>query len=39
MEHLRILLADDHPVFSYGMRALLSAEPDIEPVGEATNRK
>ena len=37
MERIRVLLADDHPVFRYGMRALLSAEPDTELVGEATN--
>lgn len=36
MEHLRVLIADDHPVFRYGLRALLSAEPTIEVVGEAT---
>ena len=33
---LRILIADDHPVFRYGLRALLAAEPDLELVGEAT---
>jgi DNA-binding NarL/FixJ family response regulator len=37
MERIRVLVADDHPVFRYGMRALLSAEPDTEPVGEATD--
>src|SRR3712207_5931884 len=37
MERIRVLLADDHPVFRYGMRALLSSEPDTEPVGEAAN--
>jgi DNA-binding NarL/FixJ family response regulator len=37
MKHLRILIADDHPVFRYGLRALLTAEPVIEVVGEATN--
>jgi len=26
MERIRVLVADDHPVFRYGMRALLSAE-------------
>jgi DNA-binding NarL/FixJ family response regulator len=30
------LIADDHPVFRYGLRALLSAEPTTEVVGEAT---
>jgi DNA-binding NarL/FixJ family response regulator len=37
MERIRVLVVDDHPVFRYGMRALLSAEPDIELVGEATD--
>jgi DNA-binding NarL/FixJ family response regulator len=36
MEHIRILIADDHPVFRYGLRALLAAEPTTEVVGEAT---
>ena len=35
MEQIRVLVADDHPVFRYGMRALLLAEPDTELVGEA----
>jgi DNA-binding NarL/FixJ family response regulator len=35
MPPLRILIADDHPVFRYGLRALLAAEPDLELVGEA----
>ena len=37
MDRIRVFLADDHPVFRYGMRALLSSEPDTEPVGEAAN--
>lgn len=32
---IRILLADDHTVLRAGLRALLSAEPDMEVVGEA----
>jgi DNA-binding NarL/FixJ family response regulator len=36
MDRIRILIADDHPVFRYGLRALLSAEPTTEVVGEAT---
>jgi DNA-binding NarL/FixJ family response regulator len=35
MEPLRILIADDHPVFRDGVRALLAGVPDIEIVGEA----
>ncbi len=34
---IRVLVADDHPVFRYGMRAILGAEPDTELVGEATD--
>jgi DNA-binding NarL/FixJ family response regulator len=30
-----VLVADDHPVFLRGMRAILGAEPDTELVGEA----
>ena len=36
MDRIRILIADDHPVFLYGLRALLSTEPTTEVVGEAT---
>lgn len=32
-----VLVADDHPVFRRGMRAILGAEPDTELVGEATD--
>ena len=35
MEPIRILLADDHPVFLGGMRALLDSTPGFEVVGEA----
>lgn len=37
MERIRILIADDHPVFRFGLRALLKAMPDTEVVGEVTN--
>lgn len=36
MKTIRILIADDHPVFRFGLRALLQAEGDTEIVGEAT---
>ena len=36
MDRIRILIADDHPVFRFGLRALLTAEPSTEVVGEAT---
>ena len=35
MEPLRVLIADDHPLFLHGIRALLGATPDFEVVGEA----
>jgi DNA-binding NarL/FixJ family response regulator len=37
MEPLRILIADDHPLFRSGLRALLSSVPEIEVAGIATN--
>jgi DNA-binding NarL/FixJ family response regulator len=37
MQKIKVLLADDHTVVRQGLRALLSAEPDIEIVGEAEN--
>ena len=37
MDRIRVLIVDDHPVFRYGMRAILAAEPDTELVGEATD--
>jgi DNA-binding NarL/FixJ family response regulator len=35
MEPLRILIADDHPLFRKGMRSLLETMPEVEVVGEA----
>lgn len=37
MNAIRVLIADDHPVFRFGLRSLLNAIPDTEVVGEATN--
>lgn len=34
---IRVLIADDHPVFRFGLKALLSTEKDIEIIGEASN--
>lgn len=36
MDVLRILIADDHPIFRDGLRAMLASDPDFELVGEAT---
>jgi DNA-binding NarL/FixJ family response regulator len=36
MDNLTILIADDHPVFRKGLRALLTSMPEVELVGEAT---
>lgn len=36
MRALRVLVADDHPIFRQGLRELLEHEPNIEIVGEAT---
>jgi DNA-binding NarL/FixJ family response regulator len=35
--HLRVLIADDHRLFSEALEAILAAEPDIEVVGRARN--
>ena len=37
MNPIRILVADDHPVFRFGLRALLNAMPDTQVIGEVTN--
>jgi two-component system nitrate/nitrite response regulator NarL len=34
---IRIVIADDHPIFRKGLRSLLEAEPDFEVVGEAAD--
>ena len=37
MAKIRVLLTDDHTLFRQGVRTLLSAQPDLEVVGEAEN--
>jgi len=37
MDNLTILIADDHPVFRKGLRALLSTMSNVELVGEAAS--
>ncbi len=34
---IRILIADDHPIFRDGLRRLLESEPDLRVVGEAAD--
>jgi NarL family two-component system response regulator LiaR len=34
---IRVLIADDHAVVRYGLRALFSSEPSLEVVGEAAD--
>ena len=35
MEPTRVLIADDHPVFLAGLRALIDSTPGVEVIGEA----
>ncbi len=37
MGKIRIIIADDHQLFRNGLKILLSAFPEFEVVGEATN--
>ena len=36
-EALKLLIADDHPLFRDGLRTLLASAPDAELVGEVTD--
>lgn len=36
-EPVRIVIADDHPVFRSGLRAMLEVEDGVEVVGEASD--
>ncbi len=36
-QEIRILLADDHPIFRDGLKRLLEAEPGFKVIGEASN--
>lgn len=36
-DHVRILIADDHPVVRIGLRGMLSGEPDFEVTAEASD--
>jgi DNA-binding NarL/FixJ family response regulator len=37
MNKIRVFLADDHPIVRNGLRALVSAQPDMDVVGEAAD--
>jgi DNA-binding NarL/FixJ family response regulator len=37
MSNLRIIIADDHPVFLAGLKTVVDGEPDIEIVGQASD--
>ena len=37
MEKIKVLIADDHPIFRDGLVSLLTQEPDIEVVAQASN--
>jgi DNA-binding NarL/FixJ family response regulator len=34
---IRIVIADDHPIYRDGLRRLLQAEPDLNVIGEAAD--
>src|SRR5262252_7548265 len=36
---IRIVIADDHPIFRDGLRRLLEAEPGLKVIGEACDGK
>jgi DNA-binding NarL/FixJ family response regulator len=37
MEPIRVLIADDHPMFRFGLKALIGATPDMAVAGEAAS--
>ncbi|MFW5943304.1 MAG: response regulator [Chloroflexota bacterium] len=37
MDDIRILIADDHPLYRDGLRALIDAAPDLQLLGEAAS--
>src|SRR3977135_4228674 len=36
-QEIRILLADDHPIFLHGLKRLLEADPGFKVIAEASN--
>ncbi|MEU6142926.1 response regulator transcription factor [Streptomyces sp. NPDC047081] len=37
MSAVRVVIADDHPMYRYGLAAVLATRPDLDVVAEATN--
>jgi two-component system, NarL family, nitrate/nitrite response regulator NarL len=37
LQSIRIVIADDHPIFRDGLRRLLETEPDLKVIGEASD--
>ena len=37
MTPIRVAIVDDHPVVRDGLRGMLSSDPDMEVVGEASD--
>ena len=37
MSNVRVVVADDHPMFRYGLVAALATAPDVKVVGEAVD--
>ena len=37
MTAVRVVIADDHPMYRFGLRAVLDASPEVEVVGEAAD--
>ncbi|MBA2301613.1 MAG: response regulator transcription factor [Acidobacteria bacterium] len=35
--NIRVLIADDHPIFRQGLRAIIEAQPDLTVIGEASD--
>src|SRR6202044_4015565 len=36
-QQVRLVIADDHPIFRHGLRRLLEAEADLKVIGEASD--
>ncbi len=37
MKQLRIVIADDHPIFREGLKKVIERDPQLQVVGEAEN--